>query len=158
LPSPAPLPIFILNGPNLNLLGSREPEIYGRDTLADVEAACREKAGALGRAIVFRQSNHEGVLVDWLQEARQAASAVVLNAGGFTHTSVAIHDAARALGLPLIETHLSNPAAREGFRRRSYIAGVADGVVAGFGLMSYVLAVEAAAVLAQRAENLKREG
>lgn len=158
MPPTAPLPIFVLNGPNLNLLGVREPLIYGRDTLQDVESACREKAAALGRAIVFRQTNHEGVLVDWLQEAREAACAVVLNAGGFTHTSVAIHDAARALGRPLIETHLSNPAAREGFRRRSYIASVADGVVAGFGLMSYVLAIDAAATLAQRAETLQREG
>jgi 3-dehydroquinate dehydratase II len=146
--SPAKRPIFVLNGPNLNLLGAREPEIYGRDTLADIEAACVDRAKALGKTVVFRQTNSEGQLVDWLHEARDKACAVVLNAGAYTHTSIALHDAIKSLGIPVIETHLSNPASREPFRHVSTITGVAKGVISGFGPMSYVLAVEAAATVA----------
>lgn len=146
--SPAKRPIFVLNGPNLNLLGAREPEIYGSDTLADIEAACVDRAKALGKTVVFRQTNSEGQLVDWLHEARDKACAVVLNAGAYTHTSIALHDAIKSLGIPVIETHLSNPASREPFRHVSTITGVAKGVISGFGPMSYVLAVEAAATVA----------
>jgi 3-dehydroquinate dehydratase II len=145
---PGSRPIFVLNGPNLNLLGSREPEIYGRDTLADIEAACVERAKTLGMTVVFRQTNSEGQLVDWLHEARDKACAVVLNAGAYTHTSIALHDAIKSLDVPVIETHLSNPAAREPFRHVSTISGVAKGVISGFGRVSYILAVEAAAHVA----------
>lgn len=143
------LPIFVLNGPNLNLLGQREPHIYGRDTLETIKAACAARAAIYGRTIDFRQTNHEGVLVDWLQEASQNACAVALNAGAYTHTSVALHDAARALPIPLIEVHLSNPSARESFRHSSFISPVAQGSVAGFGLLSYLLAIEAAHTLVE---------
>lgn len=146
-------PIYVLNGPNLNLLGTREPEIYGRASLADIERACAERATQLGRTIVFRQSNIEGELVDWLQEARDKACAVVLNAGGYTHTSVALHDAIKAIGVPVIETHLSNPAAREDFRHVSLVGKAARGVIAGFGATSYLLAVEAAALAAQESSG-----
>jgi 3-dehydroquinate dehydratase-2 len=146
-------PIFVLNGPNLNLLGTREPDIYGRVTLAEIEAACVTRAGQLGRTIVFRQSNIEGELVNWLQEARAQACAVVLNAGAYTHTSVALHDAIKAIGVPVIETHLSNPAAREEFRHVSLVGRAAKGVIAGFGATSYLLAIEAASLLAQESEN-----
>lgn len=146
-------PIFILNGPNLNLLGEREPDIYGHASLEDIRLACEAKAKTLGRRVDFRQSNHEGVLVDWLQEARSEACAVILNAGAYTHTSVALHDAARALAIPLIETHLSNPSARESFRRRSLISPIAQGMVAGFGVLSYLLAIEAAHALAKTRET-----
>ncbi len=142
--------IWILNGPNLNLLGTREPEIYGRETLADLEARARERAGALGHRLEFRQSNHEGVLVDWIQEARGRAGALILNAGAYTHTSVAILDALRAFrdtGAQVIELHLSNPAAREPFRHHSYVALAATGVIAGLGPAGYPVAVEAAAAL-----------
>lgn len=140
--------IHILNGPNLNLLGTREPEIYGTETLADLEARARARAEALGFGLVFRQSNHEGQLVDWIQAARGEAAALVINAGGLTHTSVAILDALRALDCPAIELHLSNPAAREPFRHHSYVALGVRGVIAGFGPLGYSLAVEAAAGLA----------
>jgi 3-dehydroquinate dehydratase-2 len=143
-------PIYVLNGPNLNLLGTREPEIYGRATLADIEKACFERAAQLGRTIVFRQSNVEGELVNWLQEARDQAAAVILNAGAYTHTSVALHDAIKAIAIPVIETHLSNPAAREDFRHVSLVGQAAKGVIAGFGATSYLLAIEAAALLAQQ--------
>jgi 3-dehydroquinate dehydratase-2 len=146
-------PIYVLNGPNLNLLGTREPDIYGHASLADIEKACVERAKQLGRAIVFRQSNIEGELVDWLQEARDKAAAVVLNAGAYTHTSVALHDAVKAIGIPVIETHLSNPAAREDFRHVSLVGKAAKGVIAGFGATSYLLAVEAAALIAQESQN-----
>ena len=145
-----PKPLFILNGPNLNLLGAREPDIYGSDTLEDVRAACEAKAREMGVEAVFRQSNLEGELIDWVQEAREAASALVINPAGYGHTSVALLDALRTLSIPVVECHLSNPAAREGFRRRSYVAPAATGTVSGFGLMSYTLAVEAAARLAVR--------
>jgi 3-dehydroquinate dehydratase-2 len=142
--------IHILNGPNLNLLGTREPEIYGRDSLADIEERARARAGHNGLGLVFRQSNHEGRLVDWIQEARTDAAALILNAGGYTHTSVAILDALRALEIPAIELHLSNPAAREPFRHHSYVALGVTGVIAGFGAAGYELAVDAAARLAAR--------
>jgi 3-dehydroquinate dehydratase-2 len=142
-------PIYVLNGPNLNLLGTREPEIYGRVTLPEIEAACAARAAQLGRAIVFRQSNIEGELVGWLQEARAEACAVVLNAGGYSHTSVALHDAITAIGVPVIETHLSNPAAREEFRHVSLVGKAAKGVIAGFGATSYLLAIEAAHLIAR---------
>src|SRR5215213_1921507 len=117
--------IFVLNGPNLNLLGLREPEIYGGDTLDDIAGMLEDRARELGVSIDMRQSNHEGHLIDWLQEANASgARAVILNAGGFSHTSVAIHDAVKAIGVPVIEVHLSNPQARESFRRRSLIAAV----------------------------------
>ena len=146
-------PIYVLNGPNLNLLGSREPEIYGRSTLADIEAACAKRAAGLNRSIVFRQSNIEGELVNWLHEAKDKASAVVLNAGAYTHTSIALHDAIKAIGTPVIETHLSNPATREEFRHVSLVGQAAKGVIAGFGATSYLLAIEAAALLANEGQN-----
>mgnify|MGYP000996668049 CR=1 FL=1 len=146
-------PIYVLNGPNLNLLGTREPHIYGHATLADIERACTAKAKVLGLGVIFRQSNIEGELVDWLQEARDKASAVVLNAGAYTHTSVALHDAIKAIGVPVIETHLSNPAAREEFRHVSLVGQAAKGVIAGFGATSYLLAIEAAALLANEGKN-----
>jgi 3-dehydroquinate dehydratase-2 len=144
-----PKSIWVLNGPNLNLLGAREPEVYGTTTLADIETACRAQARDLGFELVFRQTNHEGELIDWLQEAARAAGAVVLNPAGYGHTSVALLDAVRTLPIPLIECHLSNPAARESFRRRSYVAGAATGTVSGFGAFSYTLAIDAAARLAR---------
>lgn len=146
-------PIYVLNGPNLNLLGSREPAIYGHVTLAEIEQACVERARQLGRGVVFRQSNVEGELVDWLHEARDNAAAVVLNAGAYTHTSVALHDAVKAIGIPVIETHLSNPAAREDFRHVSLVGKAAKGVIAGFGATSYLLAIEAAALLANESKS-----
>jgi 3-dehydroquinate dehydratase-2 len=141
-------PIYVLNGPNLNLLGEREPEIYGRATLDDIRALCEAKAAAQGRAIVFRQSNREGELIDWVQEARKEACAVVINAAGYGHTSVSLHDALRTLAIPVIDCHLSNPAARESFRHLSHVSLAATGVVSGFGPMSYELAIEAACGLA----------
>ena len=140
-------PIYVLNGPNLNLLGTREPEIYGSETLADVETAVRKRAG--DRAIEFRQTNHEGILVDWVQEASQKSSAIVINAGAYTHTSVALHDALRACSVPIIEVHLSNLAQRESFRKRNFVASTAAGTIAGFGAHGYELAIEAALKLAQ---------
>ena len=139
--------IFVLNGPNLNLLGVREPHIYGAATLADVEALCLARAKALGFSIDFRQTNHEGVLIDWVQEARTAACALVLNPAGYGHTSIALLDALKSLTIPVIECHLSNPAAREAFRHSTYVALAATGVVSGFGAKSYELAIEAAATL-----------
>jgi 3-dehydroquinate dehydratase-2 len=139
--------IYVLNGPNLNLLGTREPQIYGRSTLKDVEKLCHKAAAAHGFAVEFRQSNHEGELVDWLQEARAAASGVILNAGAYTHTSVAIHDALKALDVPVLEVHISNPYRREPFRHTSYVSPVATGVICGVGAQGYSLAVEALAAL-----------
>ncbi len=141
-------PIYVLNGPNLNLLGSREPEIYGAETLDDIRARCERRAAALGFEIVFRQSNHEGELVDWVQEAREKACALVFNSAGYGHTSVALHDALKTLTQPIVDCHLSNPAAREDFRHVSFVAPVAKGTVSGFGAWSYELAVEAAARMA----------
>ena len=138
--------VFVLNGPNLNLLGLREPEVYGHDTLDDIADRLEDRARALGLAIDMRQSNHEGHLIDWLHEANALpARAVLLNAGGFTHTSVAILDAIRAVTVPVIEVHLSNPHARESYRHRSLVGRGARGTVAGFGALSYLLALEAAA-------------
>ena len=140
--------VLILNGPNLNLLGSREPGIYGSDTLDEIGAALHAQGAKLGIAVDLRQSNHEGHLIDWLHEAAETkATAVILNAGGFTHTSVALRDAIAAIDVPVIEVHLSNPQARESFRRRSLIAGVCKGSISGFGAQSYVLALDAAARL-----------
>jgi len=145
---PAPPTIYVLNGPNLNLLGVREPEIYGADTLDEIADRLDDKARGLGLAIDMRQSNHEGHLIDWLHEAdADGAKAVILNAGGFAHTSVALHDAIKAVGVPVIEVHLSNPQARESFRRRSLVAPVARGSIAGFGALGYELALDAAARL-----------
>ncbi|WP_309092269.1 type II 3-dehydroquinate dehydratase [Phenylobacterium sp.] len=142
-------PIYVLSGPNLNLLGTREPEIYGHQTLEDVRRLCEARAKSLGREVVFRQSNHEGELVDWIQEAREAACALVLNPAAYGHTSIAILDALKMLSIPVVECHLSNPAARETFRRKTYVSLAATGVVSGFGAASYELAVEAAAGLAR---------
>lgn len=145
---PTPPLIFVLNGPNLNLLGVREPEIYGGDTLDDIADRLQARAEALGVEIDMRQSNHEGHLIDWLHEAlRSDAKAVLLNAGGFTHTSVALHDAVKAIAIPVIEVHLSNPQARESFRRRSLIGAAAKGTITGFGALGYELALDAAARL-----------
>ena len=138
--------IFVLNGPNLNLLGVREPEIYGSDTLDDIANQLDDRARELGLEIDLRQSNHEGHLVDWLHEAQaRSVKAVLLNAGGFTHTSVAIHDAIKGVKTPVIEVHLSNPHARESFRHVSLVGQAAKGTIAGFGALSYLLALEAAA-------------
>ncbi len=144
-------PIYVLSGPNLNLLGTREPEIYGHQTLEDVKRLCEARASALGCTVVFRQSNHEGELIDWIQEAREKAGALVINPAGYGHTSVAILDALKMLEVPVIECHLSNPAAREAFRHQTYVSLAATGVVAGFGAASYELAVEAAAGLIRKA-------
>jgi 3-dehydroquinate dehydratase-2 len=140
--------VLVLNGPNLNLLGTREPEIYGTTTLADIEAMLKARGDALGLAVDMRQSNHEGHLVDWIHEAAASgAKAVLLNAGAFTHTSVALHDAIKSVKVPVIEVHLSNPHAREDFRHKSYVGMAARATVAGFGAISYVLALEGAAKL-----------
>nr|WP_040707908.1 type II 3-dehydroquinate dehydratase [Oceanibaculum indicum] len=136
---------MILNGPNLNMLGVREPAIYGRETLGDIEDACRAMAEDLGLGIDFRQSNHEGELVSWIHEARDSADGIVINAGAYTHTSVAILDALTLAELPVIEVHLSNIYKRESFRHHSYISPVAQGVLCGFGGQGYVLALQAMA-------------
>ncbi len=136
-------PIYVLNGPNLNLLGVREPEIYGHDTLSDIESRCQALLEGTGLDLVFRQSNHEGELVDWIQEARTEACALIINPAAYTHTSVALYDALKALSLPIIECHLSNPHAREPFRHHSYVSLAAKGIVAGFGSIGYELAIRA---------------
>ncbi|WP_400088107.1 type II 3-dehydroquinate dehydratase [Yoonia sp. R78084] len=135
--------ILILNGPNLNLLGTRQPEVYGPTTLADIEALCLEKAKALGVQIVFAQSNHEGEMIDMLHGARGVHAGVILNAGAYTHTSVALMDAISSIMLPVVELHLSNIHAREAFRQKSYIAPVAVGQICGFGAAGYPLAMDA---------------
>lgn len=138
--------VYVLNGPNLNLLGLREPEIYGSDTLDDIAGMLEDRARELGMTIDMRQSNHEGHLVDWLHEAQsEGAHAVLLNAGAYTHTSLALYDAIRSIRTPVIEVHLSNPAARESFRHHSYVGMAAKSSVAGFGARSYLLALEGAA-------------
>lgn len=137
--------IFVLNGPNLNLLGTREPGLYGATTLATIEEMARETARELGYSVDFRQSNHEGVLVDWIQEAGGSACGIVFNPAAYTHTSVVLHDAIRAAGIPLVEVHLSNIHAREAFRTHSYVSPVAGGVICGFGADSYTLGIRALA-------------
>ena len=138
-------PIFILNGPNLNMLGLRQPEIYGHETLADIEAACQAYAEPLGMEVDFRQSNTEGELVTWIQEARSDADGVVINAAAYTHTSVAIQDALMLLAVPVIEVHLSNIHKREAFRHHSYVAAAAQGMICGFGSRGYLMALDALA-------------
>lgn len=142
--------VMVLNGPNLNLLGSREPDIYGHATLDDIATLLTEAGQARGVEIDCRQSNHEGQLIDWLHEARsRKAGAVILNAGAYTHTSIALHDAIKAIALPVIEVHLSNPHARENFRHISMVSPVSAGVIAGFGATGYLLALDAAALMMQ---------
>ena len=144
------LTIYLLNGPNLNLLGEREPAIYGKGTIADLEKLSQDAAAALGATLVFRQSNHEGELVDWIHEARRQAGGLIINAGGYTHTSVAIHDALKVLTIPVVEVHLSNPGVREEFRHKSLVSPAASGVIAGFGPLGYRLAIEAVAALSEQ--------
>ena len=141
------LPLYVLNGPNLNLLGVREPETYGTTTLPDIETMCQERAQALGYEIIFRQSNHEGELVDWIQEARDHGSGILINPAGYTTTSIAILDALIASELPVIEVHLTNIHRREEFRHHSFVSKAADAVVAGAGPQGYVFAVEHLAAL-----------
>src|SRR5918994_4310689 len=146
--------VFVLNGPNLNLLGRREPQIYGSTTLADIEKLVREKAEALGTAVTFRQSNHEGHLVDWIQEAGAQGAGIVINAGAYTHTSIALRDAIAGSGAPAVEIHLSNVHAREGFRHHSLIAPVCIGVICSFGSASYLLGLDAVhRVMVERAKQ-----
>lgn len=135
--------VYILNGPNLNMLGTREPEVYGHETLNDIEKLCREAGKGLKLDIEFRQSNHEGVLVDWIQEAGKEGAGLIINAGAYTHTSVALLDALKTLSIPVIEVHLSNIYAREPFRHNSYISPAATGIICGFGPKGYQLAIEA---------------
>ncbi|MGQ0664882.1 MAG: type II 3-dehydroquinate dehydratase [Pseudomonadota bacterium] len=145
--------ILVINGPNLNMLGVRQPEIYGRETLGDIEAACGERANRLGLDIDFRQSNREGELVEWIHEARGTADGIVLNAGAYSHTSIAILDALLICDLPVIEVHLSNIYAREEFRRHSHVSAAAKGVICGFGGHGYLLALEAMARLVAGAQT-----
>jgi 3-dehydroquinate dehydratase II len=135
-------PIYILNGPNLNLLGLREPNVYGNETLVDLESRCAAKAKALGFAVVFRQTNTEGELIDWIHEAQAKGSGIIINGAAYTHTSVALHDALKGVNMPTIEVHLSNIYKREPFRHHSYISPVAHGVICGFGGQSYELALD----------------
>lgn len=137
--------IMIINGPNLNLLGQREPHIYGTTTLVEIEAQCAALAKTHGLISDFRQSNHEGELVDWIQHARTHCAGIIVNAGAYTHTSVAIHDALKALMIPIIEVHLSNPHAREAFRHTSYVSPLAKAVICGLGAKGYEVAIEALA-------------
>jgi 3-dehydroquinate dehydratase-2 len=141
--------VFILNGPNLNLLGVREPAVYGQDTLGDIEERCTARAASLNLQLDFRQTNHEGQLVDWIHEARESADGIVLNAGALTHTSVAVLDALSAADLPVIEVHLSNIFRRESFRHHSYVSLAANGVICGLGPQGYELALEAIAALVE---------
>jgi len=148
MPETQPATIFVLNGPNLNLLGTREPEIYGSATLDDIAGMLEDRARELGLEVDVRQSNHEGHLVDWLHEAQAVgAKAVLLNAGAFTHTSIALHDAIKAIRTPVIEVHLSNPHTREAFRHTSYVGMAAKATIAGFGAQSYLLALDGASRL-----------
>lgn len=144
--------VLVLNGPNLNLLGNREPGIYGAETLADIEAACRKRAKALGLEVEFRQSNSEGKLVDWIQQADGVNAGLIINAGAYTHTSVAILDALLAFHAPVVEVHLSNIFQRDEFRHQSYVSKAASGVICGFGGMGYEMALEA---LARTLETLR---
>jgi 3-dehydroquinate dehydratase II len=146
--------LYVLNGPNLNLLGTREPETYGRATLADVEALCRDRAQRHKLSLEFRQSNHEGELIDWIHEAgAKKAAGIVLNAGGYTHTSVSIRDAVAAVTVPVIEVHISNIFARDGFRHHSHIAPVARASLCGFGITGYALAIDGLAALIGAAQR-----
>jgi len=141
--------IYVLNGPNLNLLGTREPHIYGRSTLKDVEALCRKSAAAHKFSVEFRQSNHEGDLVDWIQEAgAKKAAGVAINPGGLTHSSVSIHDAIKGVGIPVVEVHISNIHAREPWRHHSYVSLAARAVICGFGIQGYVFAIDGLAAMA----------
>ena len=142
--------IHILNGPNLNLLGKREPEIYGSETLEDIERRCRKKASALGLDVEIRQTNLEGELVGWIQDAQGKSAGIIINAAAYTHTSVAVHDALKACGLPVIEVHLSNIYKREPFRHHSYVSPVANGVICGFGGQGYEFALEALAAIVRK--------
>ena len=144
------LAIYCLNGPNLNLLGEREPAVYGKGTLADLEKLTQDAADEADAKLIFRQSNHEGELVDWIQEARRQAGGLIINAGGYTHTSVAIHDALKVLTIPVVEVHLSNPGNREEFRHKSLVSPAASGVIAGFGPLGYRRAIKAVAALAEQ--------
>lgn len=146
--------ILVLNGPNINLLGTRQPEIYGRETIADIEALCAKAGKSLGLDVDFRQSNNEGDLVDAIQDARGRAAGIIINAGGLTHTSIAILDALLAVDLPVVEVHLSNIHQREEFRQKSFVSKVARGMICGFGGHGYELALEAMARLA----NEKKRG
>ncbi len=146
--------ILFLNGPNLNLLGTREPEIYGHTTLAGIEEEVRERAGQLNVSIDFRQSNLEGELVSWIQQAKENFNAIVINAAAYTHTSIALRDAIAASGVPTIEIHLSNVHAREEFRHKSLIAPVCQGQITGFGQKSYILGLEAAIYVNERKKQL----
>ena len=145
--------ILVLNGPNLNMLGVREPEIYGRETLADIETRCREHASGRGYDIDFRQSNSEGELVGWIQEGRGTVAGIAINAAAYTHTSVALLDALTLLDVPVIEVHLSNVFARESFRHHSFISPVATGVICGFGSTSYLLALDAIVAIREKNEH-----
>ena len=147
---PVAKPVLVLNGPNLNLLGKRQPQIYGRETLADVEKACRAEAARLALAVEFAQSNHEGTLVELIHAARDKNSAIVINAGAYTHTSIALLDALNAAELPVIEVHISNVYKRESFRHHSYISPVAAGVIVGLGIQGYTLALQALALRLKR--------
>ncbi len=142
--------VLILNGPNLNMLGVREPAIYGHETLADIESMCHDRAADLGLSVDFRQSNFEGELVSMIQQARDRAAGIIINPAGYTHTSVAIHDALKLSDLPVIELHLSNPHQRESFRHISYVTAVAKGSIAGFGSHGYVLGLDAMGRLLER--------
>jgi 3-dehydroquinate dehydratase II len=143
--------IYVLNGPNLNLLGVREPHLYGRETLADVQASCEATAAGLGLEVEFRQSNHEGQLVDWIHEARESGAGIIINPAGFTTTSIAILDALKTFDGPIVEVHISNIHKREAFRHNSYVSLAATGVIAGLGTQGYVLALEAIARLLEPA-------
>ena len=152
--------VLVLNGPNLNLLGTREPEIYGSDTLADVENLCRDEGARLGLAVECKQSNHEGQLIDWIHEAGREYAAgrmigVVLNAGAYTHTSVALHDAIKGVNVPVIELHISNVHAREPFRHHSWLSPAASGIIVGFGVQGYALAIGGLQLLAEKGRKAK---
>jgi 3-dehydroquinate dehydratase-2 len=149
-------PIFVLNGPNLNLIGEREPGIYGSETLGGIEDSLKNRAGAAGFTVEFRQTNHEGQLVDWIQEARHAGSALILNAGAYTHTSIAILDALRSLALPVAEVHLSNIYKREPYRHHSYVSPAVTGVVCGFGSQGYLLALDALIEIVKKSDASNR--
>jgi 3-dehydroquinate dehydratase-2 len=151
-------PIFVLNGANLNLLGVREPAIYGRETLSDIRQRTKAKAQSLGLSVDFRHSNSEGDIVNWIQEARDKADGIILNAGGYTHTSIAIHDALKAAAKPVIELHLSNIFSREPFRHASYISAVSHGLICGFGPKGYELAMDAMADLLARSSTSTLQG